>query len=44
MSPEYHEIKCADGEFWLRVELEEADIRASIKSIYWVISNCDRDA
>jgi hypothetical protein len=44
MSPEYHEIKGVDGEFWLRVKLEEADIHASIKPIYRVISNCDKDA
>ena len=44
MSPEYHEIKGADGELRLRVKLEEADIQASIKPIYGVISNCDKDA
>ena len=44
MPPAYHEIKGADGELWSRVELEYADIRASIKPIYWVISNCDKDA
>jgi hypothetical protein len=44
ISPEYHEIKGVDGELWLRVKLEQADIHASIKPIYWVISNCDKDA
>jgi len=34
MSPEYHEIKGVDGELWLRVKLEQADIHASIKPIY----------
>jgi hypothetical protein len=44
MSPECHEIKGVDGELWLRVKLEQADIHASIKPVYRVISNCDKDA
>jgi hypothetical protein len=34
MPPKYHKIKGADGELWLRVELEEADIHTGIKPIY----------
>jgi hypothetical protein len=44
ISPEYHEIKGVDGELWLKVELEQADIHASINPINWVIPNCDGDA
>jgi len=44
MPPKYHEMKGVDGELWLRVELEYVDIHASIKPIYCVILNYDRDA
>jgi len=37
------EIKDADVEPGLRVELEQADICASIKPVYWVISDCEKD-
>jgi hypothetical protein len=44
MFPEHKETKGVDGELWLRVKLEQADIHASIKPVYRVISNCDKDA
>jgi len=44
MPPEYHEIEGVDGELWLRVKLEQADIHASIEPVYRIISNCYKDA